>query len=230
MIVRYGKNPNGKDYVCGDIHGCFSSLLRELNSLGFDYENDRLFATGDLVDRGVESHLAEDFLEYPWFKSVMGNHEHLAIQFAEGLIPAVYYIETGGVWNVFNSKEEINRIADTFKKLPIGIELETDLGILGIVHADVPFNDWISFKENLSDAGVVENALWRRARINAIEQFGSAVDIKGIDAVVFGHTTVSEPLFYKNSAYIDTGSGYVGGNNRLTILPVEKVMLECLTL
>jgi len=230
MILRYAKNLKGKDFVVGDIHGCFSALIRQLDSLGFDYENDRLFATGDLVDRGVESHLVEEFLEYPWFKTVLGNHEQMAIQFAEGLIPAVYYIETGGVWNVFNSKEEINRIADTFKKLPIGIEIENDLGILGIVHADVPFNDWISFKENLADPCVIENALWRRARINAIEQFGSAVEIKGIDAVVFGHSVVSEPLVHKNSMYIDTGSGYVGENCRLTVLPVEKVMLECLTL
>lgn len=228
-VDTFEKNINGKDFVVGDIHGCFSLLIKELKKLNFDFENDRLFATGDLVDRGPESHLAEEFLEYPWFFSVMGNHEQMTIQYADGYFPPNAYIHNGGVWNVFNSKEQVNRIADVLRQLPVAIEVETDYGVLGIVHADVPFADWISFKEKIAEPNVIEAALWRRARINAIEQYGHAMDIKGIDGVVFGHSPVSSPLFYKNTVYLDTGAGYSDPGCRLSILSIDSVFNDLTT-
>ncbi|WP_156803421.1 metallophosphoesterase [Frateuria aurantia] len=39
----------------GEIHGCFSRLEAALALVGFDAGRDRLFAVGDLVDRGPES-------------------------------------------------------------------------------------------------------------------------------------------------------------------------------
>jgi bis(5'-nucleosyl)-tetraphosphatase (symmetrical) len=45
----------GGTWVIGDIHGCFDSLKRLWRRLDFDWENDRLWLVGDLVNRGPKS-------------------------------------------------------------------------------------------------------------------------------------------------------------------------------
>ena len=42
-------------WAIGDIHGCFDSLKRLWRRLDFDWENDRLWLVGDLVNRGPKS-------------------------------------------------------------------------------------------------------------------------------------------------------------------------------
>jgi len=45
----------GKDYIAGDLHGCFSLLERLMEEVSFDKNHDRFFSVGDLIDRGPES-------------------------------------------------------------------------------------------------------------------------------------------------------------------------------
>jgi serine/threonine protein phosphatase 1 len=76
-VLRLEKNKNGRDFVCGDIHGCFSYLEERLIEIGFSKNSYRLFCVGDLIDRGPESGMAADYIEMPWFYSVLGNHEEM---------------------------------------------------------------------------------------------------------------------------------------------------------
>jgi serine/threonine protein phosphatase 1 len=78
-LVRFSKNEIGRDFVCGDIHGCFGQLKQLMHDVGFNEKTDRLFALGDLVDRGPNSLEALQWLQYPWFHSIMGNHELLLL-------------------------------------------------------------------------------------------------------------------------------------------------------
>ncbi len=48
----FGKNSSGRDFVVGDIHGSFGALEQLLQRLNFDPDCDRVFAVGDLIDRG----------------------------------------------------------------------------------------------------------------------------------------------------------------------------------
>ncbi|WP_194726085.1 metallophosphoesterase [Noviherbaspirillum malthae] len=76
LIQSFTRNTRGRDLIVGDVHGCFSALQAHLDVLGFDPEVERLFCTGDLVDRGAESDLAKEWLSNkPWFYTVRGNHE-----------------------------------------------------------------------------------------------------------------------------------------------------------
>lgn len=78
--IKYEKNLIGKDYVVGDIHGSFSALEKLLFKIGFDKKKDRLFSVGDLVDRGNESYKSLEYLSYPWFYAISGNHEQIIIK------------------------------------------------------------------------------------------------------------------------------------------------------
>ena len=66
-------------YIIGDLHGSYSLLMQELKTINFDFHNDLLICTGDLIDRGTENLECISLLEQPWFATVRGNHEEMCI-------------------------------------------------------------------------------------------------------------------------------------------------------
>jgi serine/threonine protein phosphatase 1 len=89
LIQKLPANTQGKDYVIGDLHGCFTLLERLLAEVTFDEANDRLFSVGDLADRGPDSLLCLELLEEPWFYAVQGNHEEMLVDYFQP------YLDTG---------------------------------------------------------------------------------------------------------------------------------------
>lgn len=82
-ILRLPANRHGNDYVVGDLHGCLTLLQRLLEEVEFDFERDRLFSVGDLIDRGPDSAGCLQLLSQPWFYAVQGNHELMLLDFFE---------------------------------------------------------------------------------------------------------------------------------------------------
>lgn len=209
FVKRFGINTAGRDFVVGDIHGHFSRLEGALLSIGFQMHCDRLFSVGDLVDRGPESDRVLDWLNKPWFHAVRGNHEDMAIRWPNGNMDAGNYAANGGAWNIANPPIAQREIAVHLGELPIAIEVETEQGLIGIVHADCPFPTWRDFVVSLDDAQmsnsmrkvVFEAALWSRKRIQSEDQ-SSVPDVR---AVVVGHTPLKHAAVLGNVHYIDTG-------------------------
>jgi serine/threonine protein phosphatase 1 len=81
VIRSLPTNCQGKDYVVGDLHGCYDLLQRILDEVDFDQTCDRLFSVGDLIDRGPDSLKCLQLLGEPWFYAVKGNHEDLMLDF-----------------------------------------------------------------------------------------------------------------------------------------------------
>lgn len=218
-VQRFARNPHGRDWVVGDIHGCFSRLRQHLDEHGFDPAVDRLFSVGDLVDRGPESELALEWLAYPWFHAVLGNHEQMAIDWVDcPEMDAGTYAYNGGMWNIGNPSDERIRFSDAFRGLPVAIELETAAGLVGIVHADCPRRDWSGMVAAL-DAGDerVENAcLWSRSRIKS----GYAEPVEGVQMVIVGHTPLKSVCWLGNVFHIDTGAVFGG---ELTVLDIATL-------
>lgn len=75
-------NTVGRDFVVGDLHGCFDLFLAELARVHFDHTSDRIFSVGDLADRGPDSLKCLSLLNKPWFHAVRGNHEQMLLDFA----------------------------------------------------------------------------------------------------------------------------------------------------
>ena len=80
FLKKVPANIDGRDFVVGDLHGCYDELFALLKHVKFDYKNDRVFSTGDLIDRGPKSEECLQLLSKPWFFSVLGNHEDLLIE------------------------------------------------------------------------------------------------------------------------------------------------------
>lgn len=96
VFKRFEINHNGRDLIVGDVHGYFSKLQQALDAVQFDPQKDRLFSVGDLIDRGPQSERVLQWLMQPWFHAVRGNHEQIAMEYLDGLIPAEIYADNGG--------------------------------------------------------------------------------------------------------------------------------------
>lgn len=205
LVQRFNLNRLGRDFVTGDVHGCFNTLTAELDRLGFDRHVDRLFSVGDLVDRGPDSAAVVDWLAQPWFHAVRGNHEQMALDYLTGDLDPDDYLHNGGAWFMELSLPHRKRIAAQFTVLPVALEVETPSGLVGIVHGDCPFDSWDDLVAGLSseDAPVIaEICLSSRERISAMDDSG----VTGVAKVFVGHTPVRKPISLGNVHYIDTGA------------------------
>lgn len=209
QVKRVAKNTRGRDLIVGDIHGCFTKLGAALRAVGFDPERgDRLFSVGDLVDRGPESISAVDFIANDFVYAVQGNHEDMAIRWPNGNMDWGNYAANGGSWMIALDKTTQRAVSDALSSLPIAIELETESGLIGIVHAECPMPAWQDFTAALEDESMSRDkmdrlhsaAQWARTRIS----MGDDSVVQGVRAVVVGHTPMERMTSLGNTLFIDT--------------------------
>jgi serine/threonine protein phosphatase 1 len=218
LIKHFTKNTKGKDYVVGDIHGMFKYLHNLLKNIGFDFKNDRLFSVGDLCDRGPDSPDIIEWLQYPWFFPIMGNHEQIILLYENKKYTDEDLISVGGSWWLSLDKKSKKFIVNAYKNLPIAIEVETSNGLVGIIHAHCPHADWNKLSEvfdGIHSVKMINKALW-----SMDSQLHHDV-IKNVKAVVVGHMTQSDYKINGNVHLIDTGAVYPEGY--FTILELESM-------
>jgi serine/threonine protein phosphatase 1 len=215
FVHHYARNTKGRDFAVGDIHGCFRLLQTTLDNMGFDPEVDRLFSVGDLVDRGPDSELALEWIDKPWFHAVQGNHEDLAIRYVNpGQRDAAHYAMNGGAWLIGKTPHEQQDYALGLATLPYAIEVETDGGLIGIVHADICGQTWGGMVQRFGEVkssnslkAITNMVLWCRDRIS-LEDHSGVPDVR---AVIVGHTPLKHPAALGNVYHIDTGAVFRDG-------------------
>lgn len=215
----------GRDFVMGDLHGCAHLVRRALEEAGFDFERDRLICVGDLVDRGPRSEQALELLAEPWFFSIRGNHEQMAIDFwlwekenGPDELARSDARGNGMGWFVDLDEPERARHARVFEALPYVIEIPTERGLVGVVHAQTPPGwDWRFFVERLEqeDPVALDHALWRRDKINASD----ASRVEGVGRLYCGHTPLRAPVMLGNQVFLDTGGVF----RALGVAPSEEL-------
>lgn len=212
-VLRLPHNPNGRDFVAGDIHGEFEPVELALAACGFDPSKDRLFCVGDLIDRGTENYKAIEFLKRPGVFCVLGNHDADLIEAATGPnshIPKLLTIalrENNQLWFAEDLyPDEQKELIGLLQSLPLAIEISTPDGPVGIVHAEpLPHKSWAEFIADLerNDPEARFSALWGRA----IAEDGAVPKFTDACRVFAGHTPCPDGVMNFGPLFIiDTGS------------------------
>lgn len=223
-------NALGRDFVVGDIHGCFDALQALLVQACFDESVDRLLSVGDLVDRGAQSRTVLDWLAKPWFHAVRGNHEQMAIDYHDDCDWQERYQLNGGDWFMALAEAEREPYRAAFAALPLAMMLEVGERTVGIIHADCPEDDWQALPQRLAadDLALCNNGqtlrrecTWSRERFR-----GEARNrVAGIDLLCVGHSVVPHARQRDNVLYLDTGQVYDG---YLSMLCLQDMSLHVL--
>ncbi len=152
-------------YAIGDLQGCYDSFCRLLDKLEFDPLTDRLWLTGDLVNRGPKSlktlryvrSLGESVL------TVLGNHDlHLLALANEIRFSNNHY---DSLWKVL-AADDSAELLDWLRQLPLA-HFDAELNTL-MVHAGVP-PQW-NVQQTLTYAAEVEQRLRNEDYIGFLEK------------------------------------------------------------
>lgn len=164
----------------------------------------------DLCDRGLYSDTVLDYIYEPWLYSIRANHEEMLIKaYEDNLLgnAARMLHQNGGDWFWDCDSEKQKAIYEAFKSLPLAIEIESPQGLIGIIHAEVPYNDWEKFRaatESELEWNVQATAQWARTKYD----FQDEEPIKGLYKCFVGHTPTKSGNVEQlgNVYYSDLGS------------------------
>ena len=140
-------------YAIGDLQGCYDSFCRLLDKLEFDPQTDRLWLTGDLVNRGPKSLKTLRHVRKlgDCAITVLGNHDlHLLALANEIRFSNNHY---DSLWKVL-SADDSDELLNWLRHRPLA-HFDAALNTL-MVHAGVP-PQW-GVKETLAHAGEVGQA------------------------------------------------------------------------
>ena len=195
LVHALPSNPAGRDFVVGDLHGCFDLLDRLLDHVRFDPACDRLFSVGDLIDRGPDSLRSLEFLDAPWFYAVKGNHEDLLLEFfepyrASGRMDYWDEIVTSDLW--LNGGEwveacylpvaqrmtsEFDRLLNRVSELPLIWVVGKGPERFHVLHAELV---WAEYRKR-------DQKVWLDADIDRW-QAGEAIDDATRERLIWGRT------------------------------------------
>lgn len=223
-LMTFTKNERGSDFVVGDIHGCYDGLMTALDKIDFDFDKDRLFACGDLVDRGNDSLKCLNLCYEPWFYSVRGNHEQMMFDVvARGLSDGGNWFYNGGVWAIDHLDDQDFKAVceDLDERLPLGIKIERQDGShVGVLHAEPEYHD---FDENFSafaiQKGIQFSLLWGRT----LWRRDIHMDVSGVERIYVGHTPTTKRKVLGNIHYMDRGACFTDGGD-FEIVNIEEVL------
>ena len=214
-VQRYETNQSGRDFVVGDIHGRLDLLQILLEQTQFTKATDRLFAVGDLIDRGAQSPECIQMLNEPWFFSARGNHEQMMLNALQDSwwkhrgasltddfdVNTGLWLSNGGGWALGHSYAELCDLAAIIEQTPVAIVVGEGATRFNVLHAEFFGSDEDLLAGDFGDA-VKERALWGRSNISG----NCALATVEGSAIFCGHTIVGSVGRVGRHIYLDTGS------------------------
>jgi bis(5'-nucleosyl)-tetraphosphatase (symmetrical) len=159
-------------YAIGDLQGCYDPFRRLLDKINFDPARDKIWLTGDLVNRGPKSRRSLRFVKNLGKSAitVLGNHDLHLLALANGV--KVTNARFDSLWKILGH-EDCDELIDWLRRRPLA-HYSKKLGTL-MVHAGIP-PQW-TVKKTLARAAEVEAALSGDAYVDLLEEmYGNKPD------------------------------------------------------
>lgn len=207
-----------KTFVIGDIHGQYEALVGCLKACGFDYDNDRLIALGDVCDRGPQvKECIDELLKIRHLVYILGNHDAWALEWAMHGRVSEDWLREGGSETML-SYQGIGMPKEHIQLLAKALLYFEEAGRL-FVHAGFDVDRGVKGTPS-------EMFIWDRGLIASAEELhatGPGWKFRGYDEIFIGHTpdvlnVDYGPRHLCNIWAMDTGAGY---GHKLSIMDVE---------
>lgn len=213
-------NHKGQDFFVGDIHGEYELLFTTLTQCQFNFECDRLFSVGDLVDRGSDSIACLALLHEPWFFAVRGNHEEMLLADEDSELARIHR-SAGGEWFFQCSLVEQRRLKMLVEAhCPFAFTIESQFGPIGVCHANSPHN-WSALQTaTIDDIELLQDCAWSTKQYQQVKK-GELFNISGVKFVVHGHVNCARVTTNLNQLWIDT----LMRTRRLTVLSAQQAYM-----
>ena len=159
-------------YAIGDLQGCYDPFRRLLDKLQFDPDKDRLWLTGDLVNRGPKSLKTLRFVKSldDCVSVVLGNHDLHLLALAHDIRYSGNKFES--LWKIL-AADDCGELLDWLRQRPLA-RYSRKLNTL-MVHAGIP-PEW-SVKKTLARAREVERRLQGENYVRFLQKmYGNSPD------------------------------------------------------
>jgi len=247
-MKRLPKNVVGRDFIVGDLHGCYDDLMSVLGALKFAPNVDRLLSVGDLVDRGPNSFECLQLLAKPWFHAVRGNHEDLMI---DGVKHGNSWLweRNGGSWySALNDSQKAQMVTLTnlADELPHVLVVDGEYLVLHAecLDAQKPGLTLEALEDNLQDVGDRSSGFdigapqltWGRrlfrpwfGRVQTPEDLENDVEMcrgllndSKLPPTFVGHTVMHHPLKIGPFHNLDTGAVFESTDRPWHCLSIQQ--------
>jgi serine/threonine protein phosphatase 1 len=214
FVKRIPSNKDGKDFIVGDLHGCYDMLMDALKAIDFDYEADRLFSVGDLVDRGPKSAECLGLIKEPWFHTVRGNHEVMMLYAAKDSGMARMWCGNGGRWAQDFPDGTLHVWRKQIEQLPGVIVVGEGADRFNVLHAEPEFprgaelisNAAIDSTEGPENEDPEDRDLyWGRSFLHSHRNIPPFEDLS---VTYVGHTSTTGLIRLGPIIYLDRGAVY----------------------
>lgn len=217
LLERYSANTAGRDFVVGDLRGCYAMFQQMLDAIAFDKTTDRMFCTGNLVDSGPDAMACLELIREPWFHSVAGDRETILLRAAADYDQFNWsnWTAQGGAWALALKREAFLELAEEVAELPLAIVVcekvkkgdETEFKrLFNVIHAEYHGSD----EELAADLEHIDT----QSPVPPSVTFGTDL-IKGradesqhagLSTTFVGHTPVEQVGRIGSHVFIDTGA------------------------
>ena len=242
-IKKLPLNKRGRDFIIGDLHGCYSALESELNRVNFDDVRDRLFSVGDLIDRGPDSRMCADLIYEPWFHAVQGNHERMAftawLATYSNCHRAGDFFRNGGGWTHDIERVELKALLqdmhdmmdhiiyvgnrrEGFAVTHSRLDPNEKYGSLQMSNSDIDYFVWD--RNIFDDIQGIDSAFMHNWKNTTDQDFVITPYDPNKRLVYVGHNTVANrhTIFLNNHLMLDTGA--YKENGKLTMVEHTAVL------
>ncbi|MDD2693594.1 MAG: metallophosphoesterase [Candidatus Gracilibacteria bacterium] len=189
-----------RTFFIGDVHGCYDELLELCEKIGLQDE-DHLYFTGDIINKGPKSREVVEFVRNrPNTWSVIGNHEYFA--FADAVdVDAMLHLESGHKTWIKNSLPKFSDL-----QIELAEHREWILSLPKIIETD----DFILVHGGFHPDHGIDTPIEIATLIRLHEEKPWYDFYTGTKKIIYGHWAVDGLRIRKNTIGLDSGCVFGG--------------------